>query len=219
MSQERDKIQISISKCTGLPTWRTDAEINSVLNSMFVGFAIADYYFDIDDYSSPLKVNARNDITFIPTSGFTKVVNVKVRTNIVEDHPSPYPFSNSHSYEYYSVGEIVREVALSQNGQILQITFTLDNEYLQMSRSVYSLADMVGQVGGFGGMLISIFSFVVGVISTKVYQQSIMSEIYQVNSNEDNSKRTTSNRIFHEEIKQDHSKKRSISFHTEYNLK
>ena len=210
---------LNISKCTGLPTWRTDAEINSVLNSMFVGFAITDYFFDIDDYTSPLKVNARNDVTFIPASGFTKVVNIKVRTNIVEDQPSPYPFSSSQSYEYYSIGEIVREVALSQNGQIFQIMFTLDNEYLQISRSVYSLADMVGQVGGFGGMLISIFSFVVGVISTKVYQQSIMSEIYQVNSNDDNSKRITSNRIFPEEIKEDHLKKRSFSFHTEYNLK
>ena len=186
---------------------------------MYVGFAITDYFFDIDDYTSPLKVNSRNDITFVPASGFTKVVNIKVRTNIVEDHPSPYPFSSSQSYEYYSIGEIVREVALSQNGQIFQIVFSLDNEYLQISRSVYSLADMVGQVGGFGGMLISIFSFLVGVISTKVYQQSIMSDIYQVNSNDDNSKRTTSNRIFPEEIKVDHSKKRSISFHTEYNLK
>ena len=145
---------------------------------MSIAFGITDYFFDTDDYSSPLKVNIRNDIVFTPASGLRKLINVKIRNNIVTDQPSPYPFTNSQFYEFYSIKEITNDVILSQNGQIFQMMFSFDNEYLQMSRSVYSFSDMVGQVGGFGGMLISIFSFVVGIISTKVYQQSIMSDIY-----------------------------------------
>ena len=145
---------------------------------MVVSFGITDYFFDTDDYTSPLKVNFRNDINFNPASGLNKLINVKIRSNIVADQPSPYPFSDSRSYEFYSINEITNDIVLSQNGQILKMTFSLDNQYFQMSRSVYNLTDMVGQVGGFGGMLISIFSLVVGVISTKIYQQSIMSDIY-----------------------------------------
>ena len=201
MSKERDRILISISKWVGLSTWKSDAEIEAVLSSMFVGFAITDYFFDIDDYSSPLKVNFRSDFTFYPASGFTKLINIKVRSNVVADEPNPYPFSSSQSYEFYSIGEIDRDMSISQNGQIFQITFSFDNEYQQMSRSVYTLSKMIGQIGGFGGMLISIFSFVVGIISTKVYQQSIMSDIYQVNSNINNS-RLSKNKIIPEENKE-----------------
>ena len=133
------------------------------------------------------------------------------------DKPSPYPFSDSQSYEFYSINEITNDIVLSQNGQILQMKFSLDNQYLQMSRSVYSLADMVGQVGGFGGMLISIFSFVVGVISTKIYQQSIMSDIYQVNS--DINIRNANNKIIPEENKESQLKKSSLINQSEYNYK
>ena len=167
---------------------------------MFVGFGITDYFFDTDDYTSPLKVNFRNDIIFTPASGLNKLIDVKIRSNIMTDQPSPYPFSESQSYEFYSINEITKDIVLSQNGEILQMRFSLDNQYLQMSRSVYSLADMIGQVGGFGGMLISIFSFVVGVISTKIYQQSIMSDIYQVSSDTNN--RFASNKIIPEENKE-----------------
>ena len=76
LSQERDYIFISISKWTGLPTCKTDAEIEGVLNSMTIAFAITDYFFDTDDYSSPLKVNFRNDIIFTPVSGLSKSIDV-----------------------------------------------------------------------------------------------------------------------------------------------
>ena len=182
-----------------------------------MSFGITDYFFDTDDYTSPLKVNIRNDIVFTPVSGLNKLIDVKIRSNIVTDQPSPYPFSDSQSYEFYSINEITNDIVLSQNGQILQMRFSLDNQYLQMSRSVYSLADMVGQVGGFGGMLISIFSFVVGVISTKIYQQSIMSDIYQVNS--DINIRNANNKIIPEENKESQLKRRSSKCKSEVTYK
>ena len=86
--------------------------------TMVVGFGITDYFFDTDDYTSPLKVNFRNDIGFTPASGLTKQINVKIRSNIVTDQPSPYPFSDSQSYEFYSINEITNDIVLSQNGQI-----------------------------------------------------------------------------------------------------
>ena len=147
-----------------------------------------------------------------------RATDVKIRSNIVTDQPSPYPFSDSQSYEFYSIKEITNDVVLSQNGQIFQMMFSFDNEYLQMSRSVYSLSDMVGQVGGFGGMLVSIFSFVVGIISTKVYQQSIMSDIYQVNSNIDNC-RLLNNKIIPEENKENKFKRSSFACQSDYNYK
>ena len=95
--------------------------------------------------------------------------------------------------------------------------FLLDNQYFQMSRSVYSLADMVGQVGGFGGMLISVFSFVVGVISTKIYELSIMSDIYQVNS--DINIRNVNNKIIPEENKESQFKRSSSKCKSEVTYK
>ena len=119
MSQERDYISINISKWTGLPSCKNDAEIERALSSMVVAFGITDYFFDTDDYTSPLKMNFRNDINFYPASGLKKLINVKIRSNIVADQPSPYPFSDPQSYEFYSINEITNDIVSSQNNKIL----------------------------------------------------------------------------------------------------
>ena len=153
-----------------------------LFKNLKIYLAVSDYFFDTDDYSSPLKVNFRNDIAFYPTDGFLKLVNIKVKYNTISDLSSPYPFASSSSYEFYSISDIRQDMNLDTSGNLLQIRFALDNEYQQISRTVYNWSDAVSQIGGFGGLMLSIFSFLVGVLSTKIYSQTVMSNIYQVES-------------------------------------
>ena len=153
-----------------------------LFKNLGVLLAVSDYFFDTDDYSSPLKVNFRNDVAFYPTDGFLKLVNIKVRYNTISDLSSPYQFASSSSYEFYSISDIKQDMNLDTSGNLLQINFSLDNEYQQISRTVYNWSDAVGQIGGFGGLMNYIFSFLVGVLSTKIYSHSVMSNIYQVES-------------------------------------
>ena len=103
MSKEKSKITLLFSKCSGLPSWKSDLEIATVLSGTSVALTITDYFFDIDDYYSPVKVNFRGDIVLNPMNDILKQTVIKVRDNKVIDHPSPYLFSNSHEYEFYYI--------------------------------------------------------------------------------------------------------------------
>ena len=51
-----------------------------------------------------------------------------------------------------------------------------------INRSVYSIGDMFGQIGGMDSIMMSILSFLVGIFSNKVYTASLLSKFYHVNS-------------------------------------
>ena len=107
-----------------------------LFSNLGIYLAVSDYFFDTDDYISPLKVNFRDDIVFYPTDGFLKLINIKVRYNTISDLASPYPFTNPSSYEFYSISNFKQDMNLDTNGNLLQINFSLDNEYRQISRTV-----------------------------------------------------------------------------------
>ena len=117
---------MQISRWSGSLNCKSSEEIDFVLNQMSLVFAVTDYYFDIDDYSSPIKMNFRSDISFGFTSNLTKYIVLNVRNNQVEDQPSPYPFSNTYNYNFYSIGDIKQDVFWSTNEMLMNIEIQLD---------------------------------------------------------------------------------------------
>ena len=52
---------------------------------MRMSFLITNYYFDTDDYSSPVKVDVSNGYEYSLIPGYNRLVNIKIRRNIVTD--------------------------------------------------------------------------------------------------------------------------------------
>ena len=61
---------------------------------------------DSDDYSSPLKLNANNDIVISSMSNQVKTMNLKVKKTDVTDNNSAFFFIPSQSYSYFSTSGI-----------------------------------------------------------------------------------------------------------------
>ena len=115
---------------------------------------------------------------------------------------------------FYFIGEIKQDIFWEGN-DFLEIDFKFDTEYHQLTRNVYTMSDLVGQVGGFGGMAIIIFSFLVGVISTKIYVQSVASKVYQVESKSINTIKNK-NVIVPEKVKSSNFRTSSLWVSSEY---
>ena len=58
-------------------------------------------------------------------------------------------------------------------------TFELDRVYYDIERRAYTFIDVLGQVGGFMGILIPLGSVLVGFISNKIYWMTLISYFYQ----------------------------------------
>ena len=76
-------VQILLSKWTDQSYCKSDSEISKALTSIGMGFSMADYYFDSDDYSTPLKINVNDELKFWAVSGITKTIELRIwRTDV-----------------------------------------------------------------------------------------------------------------------------------------
>ena len=149
-----------------------------------MNLAITDYYFDSSDYSSPQKININDNLSYKMTSGFSKNIKLRIRRNDVSDTTSPFFYATSNDYSFFSFGEASQDISSSDPNAVLAISVVLDNKYQTISRQVYTLGDLFGQVGGMDSVLTSIGGILVGVFSAKIYMASLLSTFYQVNKQE-----------------------------------
>ena len=154
---------------------------------MKLGLTITDYYFDSNDYSNPVKINISTNNKFYLASSLTKFINAKVRRNDVIDITSALPFASSNRYSFFSVGEIFQDYYSEKaDGVILDLKFIFDDKYQTINRTVFSVGDMFGKIGGMDSMLWMIASFFVGLFSSKLYKFSLVSSFYNVISDKQN---------------------------------
>ena len=187
---EYNYFQITVSKWSGKPTCQSSDTIDKVLSDVKIGVAITDYYFDSDDYSSPLKINVNDALRFHLLNGYTKNVNLRVRRNDVSDQKSPYFIDPSDSYSFFSVGDVSQDTSAFsyEPDLVLRINIILDSKYNVIDRKVYSLGDMFGQIGGMDSIMINIGSIIVGIFSSKIFIASLLSTFYHVSSEQNSSK-------------------------------
>ena len=176
LSKETSKVKILLTRCTGQSYCKSNEEIDAAINSMSLIIAVTDYFFDIDDYSSPIKLNFRSDTAFGMSQNLFKLNTIKVKYNEITDQPNPLPFSSTNNYNFYSIGEISQDTYWAIDSNILEVDFVLDSEYQQTSRTVYRFSDFISQIGGFTGMLVTFSALFVRTFSSKIYDQSIMSK-------------------------------------------
>ena len=70
-SENYEFIQITLSKWSGSDC-KSDTEINDVLNTHYIDFAIVSTYFDFNDYSNPIKYYLQ-DINYINLINFWNI--------------------------------------------------------------------------------------------------------------------------------------------------
>ena len=62
----------------------------------------------------------------------------------------------------------------------MAVYMRLDNRYDIYTRKVYSILDLLGEVGGLQGSLLGIGMVIVSFITTRMFFSDIMHQIYQV---------------------------------------
>lgn len=62
--------------------------------------------------------------------------------------------------------------------EVLGVFFRSDLKYSEFERKIYSIGDLLGQIGGFLGTLTAVGALLIGSIADRLYYGSILSKIY-----------------------------------------
>ena len=144
-----------------------------------VGFAFSSYYFDIEDYASPIKPKI-GDLNYIPIlSNFNSQVDTLMKLNEVSD-ANGYVFDNNMTeYNFFEVGNTNLNLYTDTNTSTLfEVHIKLDISYTNIERRVYSIQEMIGQVGGSISTILYLFSMLVLTFAPNAYRSSLVSEFY-----------------------------------------
>jgi hypothetical protein len=176
-------------------------------------------YFDFDDYQSPIKtyLEDMNILTLTPSQ--TQTAQFHIQHNTAELKESLVFNLNSKTEEFYSIG---KRLVVSDNFELRQRAYL--NVYMKLSqetdlyeRTVFTFFDMLGLLGGVFEILHSFGFITVSLISTKLFNNSILSQLYHVKdtSKNINHMKKTNHSISNDKILASISNKQVVDFEEE----
>ena len=192
--------------------WKSDAEIDKVIDSTYIQLAMINNYFDFDDFSKPIK-SFLDDKFFYPlTSGFTKNAYMYIRQNTAEQKDSLFRYQPSGSQSsFISIESVIEKFTKIDSNIVLLASFFKDPKSYNYERTVFSFLDCWGLIGGANEILEVCGKLIVSLFSGKIFAFSILSALYQVDLVSSVQRKETTKKIIHSKIRKSKTQRNKIN--------
>ena len=161
------------------------SDIDDQIKNKRIGILIANSYVDFNDYVNPVKRYLDDKYTFRLTPGHKKTVRTYLRHNTAEFRDSLFDLEFSKKEEFYSISEYDVDMSLEiEDGNLFRYIMRLDHNKDHYERSVYTIIDLTGQIGGLYEIFQLVGKFLIGFISSKILILTMMSKMYHVQTHQ-----------------------------------
>ena len=187
-------VRIEIQKCINTTDngnhWKSDEEINQIINSGYVEISLVNSYFDFDDYDTPIKkyLTSTNNL-FMTNGDITRWFSAFIKQNeaLTSDgllYSEPYK-----SHKFYSISDTeYREIPGEATGNALvYINLLMARESDQYERTAYSFITMFGFLGGLYDSTLFVGFIFVSLAQAKIFDFELISKLYQLSETPDDS--------------------------------
>jgi hypothetical protein len=177
---------IEISRCD--VELRDDCEDEETIDehawAQYLDILMVDSYFDLESFDAPIK-------TYLTQKYFASIIGTKVKNfevflkenNI--DRLDDYSFTKGNVLNsFYSVKEMTSDEYESSADLYASVKLSLDAESQSYTRNVYTILDVIGQVGGIFSLLTSFCALIVGIYAEKMAMHSIISKCYTLENDD-----------------------------------
>ena len=153
--------------------------------------AVINSYFDFEDYDQPIKTYIDDRFFFSLMTSITRNFLAYVKTNEAETLDDFFNYSpQGKESSFISIDRISQDIQESET--IVSVRFVKDPRTDSYDRSVFSLLDALGNIGGLNEVLQVSCGLIISIFSGRMFFYSIISSLYQIdliNTNESNSAR------------------------------
>ena len=209
--------ELSITRWSGTDSkgnpWKSDAEINTAIDSTYIQLAMINNYFDFDDFNQPIKSFLDDQFFYPLTSGFTKNANMYIRQNTAEQKDSLFRYQPSGTQSSFISIESVIDKFIKINSQknVLLASFYKDPKSYNYERTVFSFLDCWGLIGGVNEILEIWGKLIVSLFSGKIFAFSILSALYQVDLISSVQRKETAKKVNRSKIRKSKTQRNKIS--------
>ena len=168
------------NKCKGT-SWMPSSVINAALIGITVNVAILNSYMDFNDYNTPIKTYVDDRTSFYLQTSSTKIVKIYAKLNNVNLEDDYLQLKSPSNKQFFSVDRINNDLGSYDTSSVAEVNIFLDPNRDSYQRTVFTILDLFGKVGGIFGLLTAACGFVVGVISKQIMLSSVFRRLYFTN--------------------------------------
>lgn len=172
---------VNITKCTGHSYCKPLSEINSMLEGSGMIIVPKNSYVDFDDFDSPVKTYYDDKFMYNYETGRCWYIDLLLNKNLAEIDDRLIPIGNVQQEEFYSA-EQSKLWTFPSDDWLFYSRISLSNQRSTYKRSVFSILDYFGKVGGIKEIMLIFGGMIAGLFTDKLMKYSILSELYQVDS-------------------------------------
>jgi hypothetical protein len=153
-----------------------------VLETHYLELALVNSYFDFDDYQTPIKTYLEdlNRVGLVPDLTHAKYYEIQQNTAELKENMFFNMFSQEK--EFYSIGD--RHDSFENfnfyRKSYASIYFKLSQKSEHYERTVFTLFDMFGMLGGIFEILSKFGMYFVSLFSVKLLNNILFSKLYQI---------------------------------------
>ena len=160
--------------------WKTPTEIDEKIRQMVVTIVYLNSYMDFNDFETPVKTTLDDKISYYIKSNEVKIIKMYAKLNKATLNDDYLKLKSAVDKQFFSIDRVQNDSALDEvyifNGNIF-----MDPNRDLYQRSVFTILDLFGTIGGIYGLLVSACGFMIGFISTQVMLSSIFRRLYYTN--------------------------------------
>ncbi|CAI2374751.1 unnamed protein product [Moneuplotes crassus] len=185
-SEELSFFNFQISRCnnaTSSTTCKTNEEIDQLAAAIDVRMMVVNTYFDFEDYDKPIKTYLDDRFLLYMTPGFTQNVYVKIQKNEAEIQDDYFAFAPGGDVTEFIGFESVENNMFSERSpanNLLNVLFIKDSASISYERTVFTVLEAFGNIGGLIEILYVGGSLVVNLFANTQYFYSVFGHMYQV---------------------------------------
>ena len=165
----------------------SEGEINTIFEDSQAAITLQNAFFDTQNFDDPVRYYLDDSFFWDLLPGFRKKVDMHVRqgkANLLDDLVQLF---SDKSQTYYTVANTKEQIVLENSeDEFLSVFIRLDSTAETYDRRVYSISDLLAQVGGIYQSVFFIGVLFIGIFSERMFISSILRKIYQLDTIREN---------------------------------
>ena len=179
-------IEIKVSRCnnaTSSVTCQDSTTIENVMKDSKFSLPIDNTFFDFGNYDNPVNHFLDEQFFWDLAPGFRKKTDIYIRRNEAVLIDDLVQLGQENEVDFFQVVDFREQFELEDlvdDFEFLSVFIRLDPKSDVYERRVYSIGDLLGQMGGVYESLMIIGAMFVGIFSERLFISAILRKIYQI---------------------------------------
>ncbi|CAI2384122.1 unnamed protein product [Moneuplotes crassus] len=186
-SPQFNYFEIRMNKCqaSGSVTCKDAAEIDRALTAADIKIGITNSYVDLNDYNDPIKYYIDDTFYWETFSNLRLKIDAELQKNEGSFQDSLFQLYEPDSKEFFQMTK-GKESLIPQDNTEEFFTFYIRTDQVRkiIDRKVYSIGDLIGQIGGIFEILHLGGAIITFLVAEKLSTAAIASTLYFVDKND-----------------------------------